>query len=59
MLNDTFDNPCPMSRAAILEGVILAYGSERIPEEIRRGIVPVEVKLVDTLGREARGGNKT
>jgi hypothetical protein len=36
--------------------MILAYGCERIPEEITRGTVPVEVRLVDTLGREARGG---
>jgi hypothetical protein len=55
VLNDTFDNPFPMSRGAILEGMILAYGCEPIPEEVRRGIVPVEVTLVDTLGREARG----
>ena len=55
VLNDSFDSPFPMSRGAILEGMILAYGCERIPDEIRRGTVPVQVTLVDTLGREARG----
>ena len=58
VLNDSFDNPCPMSRGAILEGMILAYGCERIPEEIRGGIVPVEVTLVDA-GTRSPGGNKT
>ena len=53
VLNDNFDKPFPMSRAAIPKGSILAYGCEPIPGEIRRGIVPVEVRLVDTLGREA------
>jgi hypothetical protein len=55
VLNDTFDNPVPMSRGAILEGTILAYGCERIPEAIRRGIAPVQVMFVDTVGREAQG----
>ena len=55
VLNDSFDNPFPMSRGAILKGTILAYGCEPIPGEIGRGIVPVEITLVDTLGREAQG----
>ena len=59
VLNDRFKNAFPMSRGAILAGMILAHGCERIPGEIRPGIVPVQVTLRDTLGREAEVGSKS
>jgi hypothetical protein len=55
VLNDRFDKPFTMNRGDILEGVILAYGCVAIPEKARGGNAPVQVTLVDTLGREARG----
>jgi len=55
VLNHHFDDPLSLNRGAILEGVILGYSCEPIPEDARGKVVPVEFTIVDTLGREARG----
>jgi hypothetical protein len=55
VLNDHFDKPFTMNRGDILEGMLLAYGCVAIPENARGGNASVQVTLVDTLGREARG----
>jgi len=55
VLNDRFDDPFSLRRGAILEGVILGYSCEPIPEDARGKVAPVEFTIVDTLGREARG----
>jgi hypothetical protein len=54
VLNDHFDQPFTMSRGDFLEGIILAYGCEAIPEKVRGANALVQVTLADTLGREAR-----
>jgi hypothetical protein len=55
VLNHHFDDPFSLSRGALLEGVILGYGCDPIPDDARGEVVPVEFTIVDTLGREARG----
>ncbi len=57
VLNDRLDKPLAFHyRGQLVEGVILAYGLESIPEEYRRrgGIVPVRLTFIDTLEREVR-----
>lgn len=54
VLNDHFDRPFTMRRGDILEAVILAYGCEPIPDEVRGGLELVQFTLVDTLGRESQ-----
>jgi len=55
VLNDRFDDPLSLRRGAMLEGVILGYSCEPIPEDARGKVAPVEFTIVDTLGREVRG----
>ena len=57
VLNDRLEKPMSFHyRGQFVEGVILAYGLESIPEEYRRrgGIVSVRLSFVDTLEREVR-----
>jgi hypothetical protein len=54
VLNDHFDEPFSLSRGAIVDGVIIAYGCVPVPEEFAGRSVPVQITLTDTLNREIR-----
>lgn len=51
VLNDRFEIPLTLNRGSIIQGLILAYGCQPIPEEVRNGAVPVQFTLTDTLHR--------
>jgi len=52
VFNDILQSNRAMKRAAILEGTIVGYGCEPIPAREGSATVPVQLTLVDTLGRE-------
>jgi hypothetical protein len=54
VLNGRLEKPFNLNRGSIVEGLILAYGCQPIPEEVRSRMVSVQLTLTDTLGREIR-----
>jgi len=44
-----------MNRGAVLDGMILAYSCQPMPEELRGKTASVKVTLVDTLGDSFSG----
>jgi len=52
VLNAHFENWFALNRGQVLEGVVLASGWGKLPEDVQSGTLQIRVTLTDDLDRE-------
>jgi hypothetical protein len=51
LLNDLFDEPLPMTKGTVRQGILLGVGDEKLPDHVRS--FDVSLEFVDSLDRQA------